>query len=322
MFRVRYYKKRISLEVFHVLTDGMGGINFLKELTYQYLRLVHPELREKVGDALSTDTSLNREDSFLHNYRRSAKKGYQSKKAYQIKGEKLDSEEFGVIHGYVKIPALKEVCHKYGLTINEYLVATYVWSIYKECLHGMTSDRAIRAAVPVNLRPFFDSVTTKNFFVMVSAELVPDQENLSFVDVLERVKTSLRAQINKEHLEKLFSYNVSNQQNLFARAVPLFLKNIAIRLVYTQSALANSTTITNIGNIRLEPEYEPYVQMFHAFLAMSKGQLLKATICSYQDTLAITFSSTLAEAHVQRAFFRQLAADGLEVTIESNGVYV
>ncbi len=322
MFRVRYYKKRISLEVFHVLTDGMGGINFLKELTYQYLRLVHPELREKVGDSLSADTSLNREDSFLRNYRRSAKKGYQSKKAFQIKGEKLDSEEFGVIHGYVKIPALKEVCHKYGLSINEYLVATYVWSIYKECLHGMTSDRAIRAAVPVNLRPFFDSVTTKNFFVMVSAELVPDQENLSYEEVLERVKTSLRSQINKEHLEELFSYNVSNQQNLFARAVPLFLKNIAIRLVYTQSALANSTTITNIGNIKLEPEYEPYVHMFHAFLAMSKGQLLKATICSYQDTLAITFSSVLAEAHVQRAFFRQLAADGLEVTIESNGVYV
>ena len=322
MFRVRYYKKRISLEVFHVLTDGMGGINFLKELTYQYLRLVHPELREKVGDALSTDTSLNREDSFLRNYRRSAKKGYQSKKAYQIKGEKLDAEEFGVIHGYVKIPALKEVCHRYGLSINEYLVATYVWSIYKECLHGMTNDRAIRAAVPVNLRPFFDSVTTKNFFAMVSAELVPDQENLSYEEVLERVKTSLRSQINKEHLEELFSYNVSNQQNLFARAVPLFLKNIAIRLVYTQSALANTTTITNIGNIRLEPEYEPYVQMFHAFLAMSKGQLLKATICSYQDTLAITFSSMLAEAHVQRAFFRQLAADGLEITIESNGVYV
>lgn len=322
MFRVRYYKKRISLEVFHVLTDGMGGINFLKELTYQYLRLVHPELREKAGDSLSSDTSMNREDSFLRNYRKSAKKGYQSKKAYQIKGEKLDSEEFGVIHGYVKIPALKEVCHKYGMSINEYLVATYVWSIYKECLHGMTSDRAIRAAVPVNLRPFFDSVTTKNFFAMVSAELVPDQENLSYEEVLERVKTSLRSQINKEHLEELFSYNVSNQQNLFARAVPLFLKNIAIRLVYTQSALANSTTITNIGNVKLEPEYEPYVQMFHAFLAMSKGQLLKATVCSYRDTLAITFSSVLAEPHVQRTFFRQLAADGLEVTIESNGVYV
>jgi NRPS condensation-like uncharacterized protein len=322
LFRVTYYKRRINLEVFHVLTDGMGGINFLKELTYQYLRLAHPQLLGREGDALRADTSLNREDSFLRNYRKSAKKGYQSTKAYQIKGELLDKEELGIIHGYVNIPALKQVCHSYGMSINEYLVAVYVWSIYKECLHGMTDEHAIRAAVPVNLRPFFDSVTTKNFFVMVSAELRPDQENLNLEQVMERVKESLRSQMDKEHLEALFSYNVSNQQNLFARAVPLFLKNIAIRLVYTQSALANSTTMTNIGNIRLEPEYEPYVEMFHAFLAMSKGQLLKATVCSYRDTLAVTFSSMLAQAHVQRAFFRQLAADGLEVTIESNGVYV
>ena len=33
LFRVTYYKYRINLEVFHVLTDGMGGINFIKELT-------------------------------------------------------------------------------------------------------------------------------------------------------------------------------------------------------------------------------------------------------------------------------------------------
>lgn len=322
LFRVSYYKRRINLEVFHVLTDGMGGINFLKELTYQYLRLVHPKLREKDGDALSAETSLNREDSFLRNYRRSARRGYKSAKAYEITGERLDQDELGVLHGFVSIAELKKVCRQRDLSINEYLVATYVWSIYKECLHGMISERAIRAAVPVNLRPFFDSVTTKNFFVMVSAELVPDEENMSYETVVARVRDSLRAQINKEHLEELFSYNVSNQQNLFARAVPLFLKNIAIRLVYTRSALANTTTMTNIGNVKLLPEYEPYVHMFHAFLAMSKGQLLKATVCSYKDTLAVTFSSRLAGAHVQRAFFRQLAADGLTVTIESNGVYV
>ena len=32
MFRVTYFKNRINLEVFHALTDGMGGISFLKEL--------------------------------------------------------------------------------------------------------------------------------------------------------------------------------------------------------------------------------------------------------------------------------------------------
>ena len=49
LFRVTYYGCRINLEVFHSLTDGNGALNFLKELTYQYLRLSHPELGEQYG---------------------------------------------------------------------------------------------------------------------------------------------------------------------------------------------------------------------------------------------------------------------------------
>lgn len=321
MFRVTYYKYRINLEVFHVLTDGMGGINFLKELTYQYLRLAHEELQEKLGDTLSSDTSLNREDSFLKNYKKSSAKGYQTKKAYLIKGEKLPPGEFGVMHGYMQIPELKKVCHAYGASINEYLVSVYIWSVYTECLHGMPSQRPIRVAVPVNLRPYFNSNTTKNFFVMVSAEFHPQKEVYTFEEVLHIVQESLRSQINREHLEKLFSYNVSNEKLLIARAVPLFLKNIAMKYVYTTSALANTATVTNIGNISVAEEYRPYVEMFHSFLAMSKGQHLKGTICSYGDTLVFSFSYDLVEPDVQRGFFRKIAADGIQVEIESNGVH-
>ena len=89
LFRVTYYKSRINLEVFHVLTDGMGGINFLRELTYQYLRLVHPELAEKEGNKLSGDTSLSREDSFVRNYRSSKPSGFNKEKAYLIKEDKI-----------------------------------------------------------------------------------------------------------------------------------------------------------------------------------------------------------------------------------------
>ena len=320
MFRVTYYKYRINLEVFHVLTDGMGGINFLKELTYQYLRLAHPELKEKLGDSLSSDTSLNREDSFLKNYKKSHAKGYQTKKAYMLKGEKLPPGEFGVMHGYMQIPQLKEVCHAYGVSINEYLVSAYVWSVYTECMHGMPSERPIRVAVPVNLRPYFNSITTKNFFVMVSAEFHPTEEIYTFEEVLQIVSGSLRAQINREHLEELFSYNVSNEKLLIARAVPLVLKNLAMRYVYTTSALANTTTITNIGNISVAEEYRPYVELFHAFLAMSKGQHLKGTICSYGETLVFSFSYDLADPSVQRGFFRKIASDGIQVEIDSNGV--
>ena len=61
--------------------------------------------------------------------------------------------------------------------------------------------------------------------------------------------------------------------------------------------------------------------MFGAFLAMSKGQPLKGTVCSYGDQLLFTFSSVLADTSVQRGFFRQLSKDGLAVTVQTNGVY-
>ena len=320
MFRVTYYKYRINLEVFHVLTDGMGGINFLKELTYQYLRLVHPELKGDRGDDLNSTTSLNREDSFLKNYRKSSERGYQTQKAYLIKGEKLSPGEFGIMHGYMQIPELKAVCKRYGVSINEYLVSVFVWSVYQECMHKMPAKRPIRVAVPVNLRPYFNSITTKNFFVMVSAEFDPVKEDYTFEEVVEAVKASLESQINKGNLEKLFSYNVSNEKMFIARAVPLIIKNIAMRIIYTQSALANTTTITNIGNLTVDEMYQPYVEMFHSCLAMSKGQHIKGNICSYGDTLVFTFSYDLADASIQRCFLRNAAADGISVEIDSNGV--
>ena len=132
---------------------------------------------------------------------------------------------------------------------------------------------------------------------------------------------SLRSQINREHLENLFAYNVSNEKNFILRAVPLFLKSIAMRHVYRTSALANTTTVTNIGNIKVREEYEGYIEGFSSFLSMSKGQDIKGTICSYQDTLVFSISSSLTDVSVQRGFFRRLAEDGIPVRIETNGVY-
>lgn len=321
LFRVTYYRYRINLEVFHVLTDGMGGFNFLKELTYQYLRLRHPELMEKTRNRLSSGTTLNREDSFVSNFRKTAKKQYKSQKAYHVTGEKLPEGEFGVIHGYLNIPELKKVCREYGASINEYLVACYTWSVYTECLRRMPCEDPIRVAVPVNLRPYFNSNTTKNFFAMVSAEFHPVEDSYSFDDVLREIQSSLRSQMTREHLEEIFSFSVSSQQNPILSLIPLPLKGFAMRRVYNRSAMANTTTITNVGNITVAELYKPYIEMFFAVLSISKGQNLKGSVCSYGDTLVFTFSYNLADPAVQRRFFRKLAQDGLTVEIESNGVH-
>ena len=224
------------------------------------------------------------------------------------------------MHGYMSVKRLKEVCKGYGASINEYLVTAYIWSVYTECLHGTPSRDPIRVAVPVNLRPYFNSITTKNFFVMISAEFHPTEDSYTFAQVLAIVQESLRSQMNAEHLEQIFSYNVSNQKNAFLKVLPLPIKSFGMRQVYTRSALANTATITNVGRVEVAEPYQDYIEIFHAFLAISKGQHIKGTVCSYGDTLVFSFSYDLAEPAVQRGFFRRLTADGIGVEIESNGV--
>lgn len=120
-------------------------------------------LAEKEGNKLSGDTSLSREDSFVRNYRSSKPSGFNKEKAYLIKEDKLPAGEFGVMHGRMPVSQLKKVAHGYHASLNEYFIAVFVWSVYKELLHGMPGGKPIRIAVPVNLRPYFDSDTTKTF---------------------------------------------------------------------------------------------------------------------------------------------------------------
>lgn len=318
LFRITYYKCRINLEVFHVLADGMGGLNFLREITYQYLRLKYTDELGAREDTFSDETSLNTEDSYLKNYKRGKKKGYQTKRAVEVKGEKLPDGGMNVVHGFLKLPELKQVCRKYDASINEYLTAVFLYSIYQEYLHGQSSQKPLAASVPVNLRPYFDSSTTRNFFVMVSAVFEPEEEDMTLENVVRIVKESLRSQMTKEHLEDLFSYNVSNQKNIFLRSIPIFIKILAMRFVYRSSAKANTTTVTNIGNVQVDEAYRPYIRHFYAMLSASLGQNIKGAICSYQDTLVFSISSRFLDMSIQKRFFRLLSKEGMEVVIESN----
>jgi NRPS condensation-like uncharacterized protein len=158
LFSVTYYGNRINLEVFHVLADGVGGINFLLELTYHYLDLVHKVGKEK-GSYYSSNTTTNREDSFLKYYDPENKKSYPNQKALIVHGEKMLPGELGLIQGSMSVSQLKSVCNMYEVSINEYLVSTYIWSLFHE---NMQNKKPIRVAVPVNLRPYFFGSTEEN----------------------------------------------------------------------------------------------------------------------------------------------------------------
>ncbi len=323
MFRVTYYGRRINLEVFHALTDGFGGVIFLKELVYKYLRLKYPEKLGNEKDMISSDVFLDKEDSYIKNYKKPGKerKKYKSEKAVIIKGDTFSNDEVGIIHGMMPVDKLKEVCKKYKVTINKYLTAVYVYSIYKEYLRKGASDEAISCGVPVNLRPFYDSHTMKNFFAIISAEFRPEFEDYKFEEVLSIVCESLDRQMTKENMDDIIAYNVSNEMNMMLRVIPLFIKNFAIKRVYSASSHSNTTTLTNIGNIDIREPYREYVEGFYAMLSMSEGQNIKAAVSSYNGVLTITFSSILENTAIQKRFFQTITSEGIPVSILTNGIY-
>ncbi len=323
MFRVTYYEKRINLEVFHALTDGFGGVVFLKELVYQYLRLKYSEELADEPDKISNDVFLDKEDSYIKNYKKPGKdrKKYKHEKAVIVTGESFPGDEVGVIHGFMPIAELKAACKRYGVTINKFLTGVYVYSIYKEYLGGHPSEDAISCGVPVNLRPYYDSHTMKNFFVILAAEFRPEIDDYSFEEVLSIVCESLDRQMTKENLDDIISYNVSNEMNMTLRVIPLFIKNLAIKQVYAASSHSNTTTLTNIGNIVIREPYKQYVKGFSCLLSMSEGQNIKASVCSYDGVLNITFSSILTDTSIQRRFFQTLTKEGVPVAIQTNEIY-
>ena len=321
LFRVTYYKCRINLEVFHVLADGMGGMNFLRELTYKYLRLAHKELGQQMPDALSADTSLDASDSYVENYRKSAAKAYKSEPAYLLQGPTFEKGKMGIVHGFLPLDQVKVCAKKYGATINEYLVGALFWCIYRDMLNRQPISEPITASVPVNLRPYFNSTTTKNFFAMVTAVFRAEREDHTVAQVMDAVKSSLREQMTKEHLEDVFSYNVSNEKKMMLRAVPLILKKPAMKYVYNNAAKANTTTVTNVGGIQIQEEYAPYIENYFAFISRSKGQDLKCAISSYGNNLNLVVTSVLKDVTLQKSLFRFLASEGIDVAIETNGVF-
>ena len=320
LFRVTYYKKRINLEVFHALTDGYGGLLFLKELIYQYLRLAHPDELASEKNRLSEGLVLDMEDSYVKNFKnpQSRSEAYRAKKSVIIKGERLAKGEIGVMHGYLPLDQIKKAAKKHGITINQYMVGVFVYSIYKEYLKGDVSDRPINCCVPVDLRGFYESNTIKNFFAMVMARFQPEKDEYSLDEVLEIVSTSLKEQITKENLDKILSYNVSNEQNIFLRPIPLFIKNIAIRSVYHSTVDATTATFTNIGDVKLREPYDKYVEHIYAMLAMSRGQELKGALVCCNGTLIVTFTTRFADTSIQKRFFRTISADGVQVCVETN----
>lgn len=318
LFRVSYYKNRINVEIYHALSDGLGAVNFSKLLACRYLQIKHqldtPEIIREQHIKAET------EDSYLKYYKDVPKYKYENKQAYHIEGKKLAFGVENIVHGSVPLKELKQVSKSYGVSITKYLTAVMIFAIYKEYVKDKENKPFIGVNLPINLRSIFNSETMANFFAVTAINYESQGKEVTFEDILASVGAQIDDQIVKEKLEEKISYNVSTEKKWYLKIVPLALKKLGMKLVFSKKDGGHTVTLSNLGPIKVEAPYDAYIESFYVLIGVSHKQTAKCAIIAYQDNLMITLSTVFDDERLSKAFFGTLQEQGISCALESNGV--
>ena len=322
LIRIYYYEKRISLEVFHSLSDGAGTLYFLKTLTAVYLRLLGHEIPngEGVLDITEKPDPEEFEDAYLRYASSKVGRPRSQGNAYRVRGTKEPFYTLNIICGVIPVDKLRAVSKGYGVTVTEYLNAVLLYALLqKQKCEKPFRERPVTLAMPVNLRSFFPSKTLRNFISMVYPSIDPRMGDYTFEEILVHVHNYMRYYINPKFLNADIVTNASVQQNPLIRIVPLFIKDFTVRKFYSNVQDGQSSAgLTNVGLTRLPLEMQPYVERFDVLMGQPFSARTNCAIISYQNILTVNFTSSIKETDIERYFFRKLVQDGVPVKIETN----
>lgn len=303
LFEVTYYKNRINFEVFHALTDGTGAMHFLEELVKNYLMEAHPEaeLPEIYPDDEATGKDQE-EDSFSQYYSADAPRNKERKRsAIQFKGERLSQKEMHIMELVLPVKDTLAKARAHGVSITVMLAAMMLCAIHEE-VPVSRLHKPIALMVPVNLRNYFPSQSMANFFGWIEVGYV-FEENTTFEEVLAHVKSEFEKELVKERIAMRMNELVRLEKHPFLRAVPLEVKRFFLLAGTNVGGRSITAVYSNVGVIRLPPQYGEFIERFGLFASTNTMQLCS---CSYGDELALGFTSKIPSENIQRNFQRIL----------------
>ncbi len=322
LFKVTYYKNKINIDIFHVLTDGNSGVTFFKEIVYRYLELSNSEiLDEKERTIRKIENEYTTEDSYMKNYNKKLKSNASGKKAFLLKGKKIKLGAISAIHEIIDLEDLKDECKKYNVTITQYLTAVLIHVIYEQQYKEQKSRKPIKVCIPVNLKKYFSSKTISNFFSYMTLETYDEKNTINtFENCLKFVKEEFNKRLNEEEILKTMSANVKIGNNFLVKIIPLFLKRILVRLSYIEIRKYTTITYSNIGRIGIIGKYKDFIDYFLMLIAPEQVEKIKCSSCTFENKVVFTFTSILSNNKIEKAFYDFLRKRKIKVKIESNGV--
>ncbi|MPM69201.1 hypothetical protein SDC9_116145 [bioreactor metagenome] len=206
--------------------------------------------------------------------------------------------------------------------MTEYLVAALILSvdaIQRRRIPSIHAYKPVKLSVPINLRNVFPSKTLRNFANYANIGIDPRLGEYTFDETLNIVHHTLAMEVSPKLLNMKITTNVRSEQNTVLRLTPLFIKNMALKYVYSQVGdVLSSTTLSNLGVSKLPDEMAKYVRRMDFILGPLADNRVCAAALTYNGRLRVNFTRTIAEPWLEREFFTRLVKLGIPVKVESN----
>ncbi len=322
LIRIYYYRKRISVEFFHALTDGAGALVFLKTLVAVYLSLSGYSIPYTHGilDISQKPKAEEQEDAYLRYAKRKPWLPMADTKSYRGTGTREVYHTLNVISGIVNVNEVLKVAKKYKVSLTEYFASILIYVLLeKQNKEKQYNKKPISLVIPINLRQIFPSNTLRNFILSVYPSIDPKMGDYTFEEVLNQVHHYMRYNINKKFLQAKLNKNVATQKNPIVRVTPLFIKNFVVYISYIHLGDRRATTtFTNPGIVDVPDEMKEHIERFEVLLGQAFAARANCATITFQNKMVISFSSNIKETDVEREFFRKLVRDGIHVKIETN----
>ena len=321
--RVLYYKNRIAVEFFHVLTDGKGGSIFVSNLTARYLelrygiRIPHEGL---ICDLDEPPDPAELEDSFLKNAAEVAA-GRAEEQSYRLHGTKEESGFKHLTTGIVDTQALIDAAHRYDVSVTAFMAGVMAESIIaiQNTERPRTHQHAVKITIPVDLRRLYGSRTLRNFSLVLNIGADPRYGDYTLEELCSTIYHQLRAYATSQNMAGMIAANVQPQQIVALRLAPRFLKNIVMNGVYRRSGEnGGSLNISNITGVSLPGEMAPYVRRMEFIIGPQRSYPNNCSVLSYGGKTYINMIRNIRESELERRFFSRLVELGIAVDIESN----
>lgn len=324
LYRVILKGKRISVEFIHILSDGAGALEYLKTLLYTYLTLTGKHISTP-GEIIIPATPVS-EEEFVDGYNKFFQKlppPSKIVKAWHLPYKLNEKPKLRVIRAEVNVDEILEVSRKHKVSVTEYFVSVYLFSLQKIFLSGKEKSKkrkVLRIEVPVNMRNLLPCRTMRNFSLFVLPEIDMRLGTYTFEEMLKSVHLQLQLSADIKQISRFLSSNVSYEKLIFVRILPLFIKKMIITSIYKGLASRRWTgLVSNLGIVTLPGEMEDMVDFFELIPPPpnSKVKVCSAMV-SYKDKLRICFCNITQSSELERYILGHLSDAGIHVKIMNN----